>query len=102
MKDDQVGTDHEAMRQLILRRFEDDALLRQEVEAWLDGVAAPGEHVMCDCEESRLCDWFCEKCKGCGKEGNAGGVGDSDEEGIEIGVVPGKSIVATIWRGKTE
>lgn len=57
-------TNHEPMRLLILSRFEDDALLRQEVEAWLDEAAAPGEAPPCDCEASGLC--FCS-CKACGK-----------------------------------
>ena len=35
-------TDHEVMRVLILSRFEDDVLLRGEVEVWLDDMAAPG------------------------------------------------------------
>lgn len=39
-------TNHEAMRVLILGRFEDDVLLRQEVELWLDDLIAPGEPVL--------------------------------------------------------
>ena len=47
--------DHEGMRLLILSRFEDDALQRQEVEVWLDELAPPGEHLLYDCEQLRLC-----------------------------------------------
>ena len=36
------GADHEAMRVLILSRFEDDVLRRQEVELWLEGLVQPG------------------------------------------------------------
>ena len=86
MKDGQVGTSHEAMRLLVLSRFEDDVLLRQEVEVWLDEVVAPGEQVVCDCEELGLCYCFCEKCKHCGKVGrpSTDGEGDAEEESVEI------------------
>ena len=43
---EQVMTGHEGMRLLILSRFEDDVLLRQEVEAWLDELAPLGRSVM--------------------------------------------------------
>ena len=59
-------TDHEVMRVLILSRFEDDVLLRGEVEVWLDDMAAPGEPVSCDCSELELCYCFCKACEGCG------------------------------------
>ena len=36
------GADHEAMRVLILSRFEDDVLRRQEVEVWLDELVHLG------------------------------------------------------------
>lgn len=42
---------HEPMRRMILSRFEDDILLREEVEAWLDSAAAPGEPVLCGCPD---------------------------------------------------
>ena len=53
--EDQVGPNHEAMRLLVLSRFEDDVLLRQDVEAWLDEVVAPGEEIQCECAELGLC-----------------------------------------------
>ena len=76
-KDDEVRTDHEAMRLLILSRFEHDALVREEVEVWLDAVAALGEPVSCDCAELGLCYCFCEKCETCGKVKEAGDGGMS-------------------------
>ena len=36
------GVGHEVMRVLILSRFEDDVLQRQEVEVWLDGLRVLG------------------------------------------------------------
>lgn len=64
--------DHEEMRRLILDRFEDDALQRQEVEVWLDELVAPGEKVYCDCEELGFCYCNCEACGKCGKVEVAG------------------------------
>ena len=61
MESDQVGVSHETMRRLVLSRFEDDVLLRQEVEVWLDEVVAPGEEVVCECKELGLCYCFCDK-----------------------------------------
>lgn len=60
--------DHEEMRRLILSKFENDALERQEVEVWLDELTAPGEQVFCDCEELGLCYCDCKTCSKCGKE----------------------------------
>lgn len=63
-------TGHEGMRLLILGRFEDDVLLRQEVEAWLDelaplGQSVVGESLMCVCAELGLCYCNCEGCAEC-------------------------------------
>ena len=63
-------TGHEGMRLLILGRFEDDVLLRQEVEAWLDqlaplGRSVMGESRMCACAELGLCYCSCEGCAEC-------------------------------------
>ena len=55
---------HEPMRRMILSRFEEDVLLREEVEAWLDSAVAPGEPVLCGCPELGVC--YCG-CKACGK-----------------------------------
>lgn len=101
-KDDEVRTDHEAMRLLILSRFEHDALVREEVEVWLDEVAAPGEPVSCDCAELGLCYCFCKKCETCGKvqEAGDGGEDESGEESVEIEVVPGMKILATFGIGR--
>lgn len=52
--------DHEGMRRLILSRFEDDVLLRGEVEVWLDALAAPGEDVVFENGELGLCYCSCE------------------------------------------
>lgn len=95
-------TNHEGMRLLILSRFEDDALLRQEVEVWLDEVSAPGEQVLCECAELGLCHCFCEKCSGCGKVGTPGNAGedDSEEEAVGIEVVPGIRVLAKFLKGK--
>ena len=59
------GADHEAMRVLILSRFEDDVLRRGEVEVWLDGLVQPGESVLCDCPELGFCYCDCKACKKC-------------------------------------
>ena len=59
------GADHEAMRVLILSRFEDDVLRRQEVELWLEGLVQPGELVLCDCPELGLCYCDCKACDKC-------------------------------------
>ena len=101
--DDQVGANHEAMRLLILSRFEDDVLLRRDVEAWLDEVVAPGEEIVCDCEELGLCYCFCDKCKGCGKVEKTGNSdeGDVEEESVEIELVPGMKVVAKFFKGWT-
>ena len=61
------GADHEAMRVLILSRFEDDVLRRQEVEIWLDELVHLGESVWCDCAELELCYCSCKACDKCGK-----------------------------------
>lgn len=63
-------TGHEGMRLLILSRFEDDVLLRQEVEAWLAelaplGQSVVGESLMCVCAELGLCYCNCEGCAEC-------------------------------------
>ena len=91
------------MRLLILSRFEDDVLLRQEVEEWLDEAVAPGEQIMCDCEELGLCYCCCEKCENCGKVGtpDTDGEGDAEEESVEIEVVPCMKILAKFWSSKT-
>ena len=60
--------DHEEIRRLILSKFEDNVLERQEVEAWLDELVAPGEQVLCDCEELGLCYCDCKTCSKCGKK----------------------------------
>ena len=57
--------DHEPMRRMILSRFEDDVLLRQEVEAWLDAVTAPGEPVLCGCPALGMCYCSCKRCARC-------------------------------------
>ncbi len=62
--------DHEEMKRLILSKFENDALERQEVEAWLDDLVTPGEKVLCDCEELGFCYCNCKTCSKCGKEGH--------------------------------
>lgn len=59
--------DHEGMRRLILSRFEDDVLRRQEVEVWLDEVVPPREYALCDCEELGLCYCACKACGECPK-----------------------------------
>ena len=59
------GADHEAMRVLILSRFEDDVLRRREVEVWLDGLLHLGESVLCDCPERGFCYCDCKACKKC-------------------------------------
>ena len=101
--DDQVGTNHEGMRLLILSRFDDDVLLRQDVEAWLDEVVAPGEEIACDCEELGLCYCTCKKCEGCGKVTETAGdrEGEPIEEAVEIEVVPGVKVLAKFWKGRT-
>ena len=58
---------HEPMRRMILSRFEDDVLVREEVEAWLDRVAAPGEPVLCSCPQLGLCYCHCKTCLKCEK-----------------------------------
>ena len=57
--------DHEPMRRMILSRFEDDVLLREEVEAWLDNAVAPGEPVLCGCPEMGICYCRCNACTKC-------------------------------------
>ena len=81
MEYDQGGTDHEAMRRLVLSRFEDDVLLRQEVEVWLDEVVAPGEQVVCECEGEAE------------KEG-------LEEESVAFEVIPGMKILAKFWKSR--
>lgn len=56
---------HEPMRRMILSRFEDDVLLREEVEAWLDSAAAPGEPVVCACPGLAVCYCPCKACAKC-------------------------------------
>ena len=100
VENDQGGMNHEAIRRLVLSRFEDDVLLRQEVETWLDEVVAPGEQVICDCEEVGLCYCSCEKCKSCGKVNATSGESDvkNEEESVEIEVVPGIRIWAKVLK----
>ena len=95
-QDDEIRTDHEAMRRLILNRFEDDVLVREEVENWLDQVAAPGEWAPCDCAENRLCYCFCKGCENCEqpKEFGPGDNNEGGEEVLEIEIVPGIKILA--------
>ena len=102
MKDDEVGTDHEAMRRLVLSRFEDDVLLRQDVEAWLDEVVAPGEEIVCDCEELGLCYCPRKKLEGCGKVTETVGPGEGEpvQEAVEIEVVPGVKLLAKFLKGR--
>lgn len=102
MNDDQLGPNPEAMRALILSRFEDDVLLRQEIESWLDEVVAPGEPVECNCEELGLCYCFCTRCEGCGKvtETVGAGEGESVEESVEIEVVPGIKVLAKFLKAR--
>ena len=57
--------DHEAMRVLILSRFEDDVLRQREVEVWLDGLVQPGGSVLCDCPELGFCYCDCKACDKC-------------------------------------
>lgn len=55
-------------RRLIVARFADDALLQQEIEAWLDQVVAPDEDLEPDCpgcEAARICYCHCESCLRC-------------------------------------
>ena len=56
----QYRLEDERMRASILSRFEDDVLVREEVEAWLDGCVV----VLCSCAELGVC--HCD-CKACGK-----------------------------------
>ena len=102
MNDDQHGTNPEVMRALILSRFDDDTLLRQEIGSWLDEVVAPGEQAVCDCEELGLCYCPCKRCEGCGKvaETVGAGEGESAEESVEIEVVPGIKVLANFWKGR--
>ena len=60
--------DHKEIRRLILSKFENDVLKRQEVEVWLDELVAPGEQAPCECEELGLCYCDCKTCNKCGKE----------------------------------
>ena len=96
--DDEVRTNHEAMRRLILTRFEDDALLREEVESWLDEVAAPGEWAPCDCAAYGLCYCFCENCEKCEteKEFVPGDGLEGEGEALEIEIVPGLKILGVV------
>ena len=56
---------HESMRLLVLSRFEDDALLRQEVETWLDELAHPAFGALCTCEQNGACYCNCDLCLEC-------------------------------------
>ena len=58
---------HEGMRRLILGRFEDDVLLRREVESWLDELAHPDERLLCACIEDGVCYCHCDRCRACKK-----------------------------------
>ena len=58
--------DHESMRRLILGRFEDDVLLRREVETWLDELAHPDEWILRGCMEA-VCYCYCDRCRACKK-----------------------------------
>ena len=102
VENDQGGTNHEAMRRLVLSRFEDDVLLRQEVEVWLDEVVAPGEQAVCECEELGLCYCFCKDCEECGKVRKTGEAeeGDLEEESVAIELVPGMKVVAKFWKSR--
>ena len=90
--------DHEAMRRLILNRFEDDVLVREEIENWLDQVAAPGEWAPCDCPADQLCYCFCKGCENCDqpKEFGPGDNPKGGEEVLEIEIVPGMKILASV------
>ena len=101
--DGEVPTNHEAMRRLILSRFEDDALLREEVESWLDEVAAPGEWAPCDCAAYGLCYCSCENCEKCDqdKEFRSDDAHESGQEAVEVEIVPGLKILAAITGGKS-
>lgn len=103
MSSDEVQTNHEAMRRLILSRFEDDALVREEVENWLDEAAAPGEWDPCDCAADELCYCFCKNCEKCDQEKEFG-PGNDHEPGqgaVEVEIVPGLKILAAIAGGKS-
>ena len=97
-QEDEVRTDHEAMRRLILNRFEDDVLVREEIENWLDQVSAPGEWAPCDCAEYRFCYCFCKDCEDCDqpKDFGPGDNPKSGEEVLEIEIVPGMKILASV------
>ena len=100
---DEARINHEAMRRLILSRFEDDALVREEVENWLDEVAAPGEWAPCDCAADEICYCFCENCEKCDqvKEFAPGDDHELGQQTVEVEVVPGLKILAAITGGKS-
>ena len=78
MTNEWPGTGHEGMRLLILSKFEDDVLQRQEVETWLDGLAVPGEPGYCDCEELGFCYCSCKVCEECREAADASKDGEKE------------------------
>lgn len=86
--------DHEGMRRLILSRFEDDVLLRSDVEVWLDALGVPGEDVVFEDGELGMCYCCCEGCKDCGKEPED--VIEVGEMEVEVELVPGMKFMAML------
>ena len=84
--------DHEGMRRLILSRFEDDVLLRDDVEMWLDTLSVPGEDPVFEDGMLGQCYCSCEGCKDCGREAEDM-VGVSPVE-VEVELVPGMKFMA--------
>ena len=93
--DDSWEVNQEVMRRLILSRFEDDVLLRGDVEIWLDALAVPGEDVVFEDGMLGQCYCSCEGCKDCGRE--AEDVVDAVE--VEVELVPGRKFMAMLGLG---
>ena len=99
--DNRLTVDHEAMRRLILSRFEDDVLLRGTVEGWLDDVAAPDEGVDIETEPPPLCECPCETCKDCPDKTEKAAAADTQL--MEVELVPGfrfKTLLSFMPRSK--
>ena len=58
----------EPIRRMILSGFEDEVLLREEMEVWVDSAAAPGEPVLSGCSDMAACYCRCNLCAKCERQ----------------------------------